>query len=44
MENTPDLSSKVVDFEVEVAILKKAKNQLSKVIGEASDRAEAARC
>ena len=41
MENTVDLSSMATDFEVEVALLKKAKDQLLKAVGEAFDRAEA---
>ncbi|KAG1366827.1 hypothetical protein COCNU_13G006170 [Cocos nucifera] len=41
MKNTADLSSKAMDFEVEVALLKKAKDQLSKAIEEASDIAKA---
>ncbi|KAG1347996.1 hypothetical protein COCNU_06G018250 [Cocos nucifera] len=41
MENIADLSSKAASFEVEVAILKKAKDQLSKAVGEGSNRAKA---
>ena len=35
------ISSKAVDFEVKVAILKKIKNQLLKAVRKASNRAEA---
>ncbi|KAG1363516.1 hypothetical protein COCNU_11G003430 [Cocos nucifera] len=42
IENTVDLSFKIADFEVKVVILKKTKDQLSKAIREAFDRAKAA--
>ncbi|EHA8589782.1 hypothetical protein COCNU_scaffold012362G000010 [Cocos nucifera] len=42
IENSVDLSDKAIRFEVESIILKRTKDQLSKAIGEASDRAEAA--
>ena len=40
IENTVDLSDRIAKFEIEIMILKKAKDELLKVVGETSNRAE----
>ena len=42
IENTIDLWNRAARFEIETTILKKAKDELSKAVGETTNRAEAA--